>query len=158
MISENFELMHFPASEHPISGREWRLLIGMPTANPVSDSRIFPHVYVQVKLKDFVISGRGSWNRRKAIINPALRDEQRLSDLMRKLRRKLGELAAQLETQALALAEAHLNTIDSTLDMVRSEHVALESERDPEFRGRVRNEVDALNEAMERILTTVGNV
>lgn len=76
---------------------------------------------------------------------------------MRKLRRNFEELAAELEAQALDLAEEHLNKIDSTLDMVRSDNVALESERDPEFRGRVGNEMDALQEAMDRILATTGN-
>ena len=130
----------------------------MPTANPVSSFRIFHHVYVKVKLKHFAFAGRGSWTSKKACINQALRAEQLFPDLMRKLRHNFEELAVELEAQALALAEEHLNKIDSTLDIVRSDNVALESERDPEFRGRVGNEMDALREAMDRILATTGNV
>ncbi len=76
---------------------------------------------------------------------------------MRKLKRTFEELAAKLDADALALVEEHLSSIDSTLDMVRSENVALESERDPEFRTRVGNEIDALNQAMDPILAAVGN-
>ncbi|KAK3903178.1 hypothetical protein C8A05DRAFT_43557 [Staphylotrichum tortipilum] len=102
-------------------------------------------------------SGRGSWERKKAVINEALRDEQLFANMMRKLKRTFEELAAKLDTDALALVEEHLGSIDGTLDMVRSENVALESERDPEFRTRVGNEVDGLNEAMDPILAAVGH-
>ncbi len=105
-----------------------------------------------------VFIGTGSWGRKKAIINQALRDEHLFTDLIRKFKRKFEELAVQLETDALALVEEHLDTIDGTLDMVRSENVALESERDPVFRARVGDEIDDLNEAMGRVLATVGNV
>jgi hypothetical protein len=77
---------------------------------------------------------------------------------MRKFKRKFEELASQLETDARASVEEHLDSIDGTLDMVRSENVALESERDPVFRARVGDEIDRLNEAMDRILAAVGNV
>jgi hypothetical protein len=77
--------------------------------------------------------------------------------MMRKLKRTFEELTVNLDADALALVEEHLDSIDGTLDMVRSENVALESERDPEFRTRVGNEIDDLNEAMDPILAVVGN-
>jgi hypothetical protein len=77
--------------------------------------------------------------------------------MMSKLKSTFEELAANLDADALALVEEHLGSIDGTLDMVRSENIALESERDPEFRIRVGNEIDGLNEAMDPILAAVGN-
>jgi hypothetical protein len=102
--------------------------------------------------------GTGSWARKKAIINGTLNREQLFTDLMWKLNRKFGELAAQLDTDALASVGEHLDAVEDTLDMVRSENVAEESERDPVFRARVADEVEGLTEAMERILAAIGNV
>ncbi|KAK4041410.1 hypothetical protein C8A01DRAFT_14819, partial [Parachaetomium inaequale] len=102
-------------------------------------------------------SGRGSWARKKAIINRALSNEKLFTDLMRKFKHKFNDLAAQLETDALVLVEAHLGVIEGTLNMVRSENIALESERDPEFRARVAGEVEGVKEAMENVWVTVSH-
>jgi hypothetical protein len=101
--------------------------------------------------------GTGSTVKKIAIINRALGDEQLLKDLMRKFKRKFGELATQLEADLLSLVDEHLDAIDNTLDMVRSENVALESERNPVFRARVGDEISDLKEEMDRVLATVGN-
>jgi hypothetical protein len=42
--------------------------------------------------------------------------------------------------------------------MVRSEHVALESERDPEFRIRVAEELEHVKEGLERVQAGCGVV
>lgn len=102
--------------------------------------------------------GSGSWSRKKAIINQALSDEQQFTDLMRKLKRNFKELATKLDTDVLALVKEQLDAIDGTLDMIRNENVALESERDPAFRACVENVIESLNEAMDRVLAAVGNV
>jgi hypothetical protein len=41
--------------------------------------------------------------------------------------------------------------------MVRNENVAVESERDPEFRGRVRTEVRATVEKVRRLQDVMGS-
>lgn len=105
-----------------------------------------------------MFTGTGSWARRKGIINGALRREELLDDLMEKFKRKFGELAEKLEDNVRDSVEEHLGVVDSTLDMVRDENVALESERDPAFRTRVADELRELKEAMERVLATVGGV
>lgn len=128
----------------------------MPIANPVRWKPIFPIIFVSTLINMFV--GTGSWARKKGIINGTLRRERLFADLIRKPRRKFEELAAQFDTDALALVEEHLDAIGGTLDMVRSENVAAESERDPAFRARVADEVEELMEAMERILAAIGNV
>lgn len=100
--------------------------------------------------------GGGSWARKKSIINGTLRNEQLFADLMSKFKNKFEDLATQLETDAWALVEDHLRGIEGTLDMVRSENIALESERDPAFRARVADEVRGAVQAIERIRVTVG--
>jgi hypothetical protein len=70
---------------------------------------------------------------------------------MSKFKREFGELATRLETDAVALVEEHLGVVEDTLNMIRSENVALESERDPGFRARVADEVRDVKEAMEHI-------
>ncbi|KAG7286745.1 hypothetical protein NEMBOFW57_009059 [Staphylotrichum longicolle] len=101
-------------------------------------------------------SGGGSWGRKKSIINGALRNEQLFTEVMSKFKNKFEDLATQLETDAWALVQDHLRGIEGTLDMVRSENIALESERDPAFRARVADEVRSAVQAIERIRVTVG--
>jgi hypothetical protein len=104
-----------------------------------------------------VIAGRGSWARKKAIINGALSSDQLFTDLMRKFKHKFNDLATQLKTDALVLVDAHLDVIEGTLNMVRSENVAVESERDPGFRARVAEVVESVKEAMDGVWVTASN-
>ncbi|KAH6633922.1 hypothetical protein B0J18DRAFT_414751 [Chaetomium sp. MPI-SDFR-AT-0129] len=94
-------------------------------------------------------AGRGSWDRKKAIINGALRREALFRELMQKLKRKFEDLATQLETDARAAVGEYLDGVKNSLDMVRSENVALEAERDPEFRTRVAKELGRAKGWME---------
>jgi len=51
---------------------------------------------------------------------------------------------------------SHLSVIEGTLDIIRSENVALESERDPEFRRRVETELRSARDEIRRIEEVVG--
>ncbi|KAK4249146.1 hypothetical protein C7999DRAFT_39705 [Corynascus novoguineensis] len=93
--------------------------------------------------------GPGSWARKKGIINGTLGNEQLFRELMRKFKCNFGELATQLDSDVLASVEEYLEDIENTLDMIRSENVVQESERDPEFKARVAHEADELEKAME---------
>lgn len=74
---------------------------------------------------------------------------------MKGFRRQLKALADDLQTDLVAAVETHLDVVRGTLDIIRSENVASESERDPAFRGRVQMEVGAAKDNMQRILEVV---
>ncbi|KAI0003171.1 hypothetical protein F4779DRAFT_602144 [Xylariaceae sp. FL0662B] len=96
-------------------------------------------------------SGRGSDARRKAIINNAVRRESLFADLLQEFRKSFGELAAEFQESVQDAARTHLDNIRATLDIVRSDNVALESETDPGFRARVEAEVMAAKDEMKRL-------
>ena len=77
--------------------------------------------------------------------------------LMRKLNNSFKELANNLQTEVQASVAESLDVISGTLDMVRSENVALESERDPDFRNRVDAELREVVVEMARIAGVVSN-
>ncbi|KAK4119755.1 P-loop containing nucleoside triphosphate hydrolase protein, partial [Parathielavia appendiculata] len=96
-------------------------------------------------------SGSGSWGRKKDIINGTLRNEAHFKNLMQKLKREFEDLASRFEDDVRSAVEEHLGVTKGTLDMVRSEHVTLESERDPEFRARVAEELGHVKEGLEQV-------
>lgn len=75
---------------------------------------------------------------------------------MKKFRNRFYTLANNFQTDIEAAAETHLDVVQRTLDIVRSENAALESEQDPEFRGRVEAEIAAVKEGIRRIQVAVG--
>ncbi|KAK0644136.1 hypothetical protein B0T16DRAFT_438330 [Cercophora newfieldiana] len=102
-------------------------------------------------------SGSGSWGRKKAIINGKLADDDLFRGLMRRLKSDFKELANTLQTDVQASVAESLEVVRGTLDMIRSENVALESEKDPGFRTRVDVELKEVIEAMGRIQGVVSN-
>lgn len=78
------------------------------------------------------------------------------ADHMRHFRNKFNVVALEFGVGLKAQIEAHLDVICGTLDILRSENVASESEQDTEFRNRVEASVAATKENMRQILTTVG--
>jgi hypothetical protein len=56
-----------------------------------------------------------------------------------------------------AAIATHLSVITNTLNIVRDENVALESERDLEFRGRVERGVREAVEEIRRIQGVIGS-
>jgi len=95
--------------------------------------------------------GRGSDERRKAIINKRLADETIFESLQIKFKNRFNAIAQSLQSDIQAVAEAHLSVITNSLNIVRNENVALESERDPEFRSRVAREVRAVRHEICRL-------
>ena len=74
---------------------------------------------------------------------------------MRRFRNEFGDLATAFQAQVKAAVREHLDVVTGTLDILRSENVALESERDPEFRRRVGSELRRAREVMGRISAVV---
>ncbi|KAH8664648.1 hypothetical protein BX600DRAFT_464800 [Xylariales sp. PMI_506] len=96
-------------------------------------------------------SGSGSDRRRKNIINGTVGREGLFEGLLRDFEKGFAILATELQEKLQATVRSHLDDLKATLDMVRSENVALESEKNPEFRGRVEVCVIASKDKMESI-------
>lgn len=70
---------------------------------------------------------------------------------MKEFRNKFKELANDLQSEIEAAVEEHLGFVRRTLDMVRNDNVALESEQDPAFRGRVGAKIGTAKNNIRRI-------
>ncbi|KAK6859171.1 hypothetical protein PG995_005024 [Apiospora arundinis] len=69
---------------------------------------------------------------------------------------EFAKIADKLQEDLQSTVKLHLESVRVTLDMVRSENVALESERDPEYRARVQARVEMANEEIKRVHELVG--
>jgi hypothetical protein len=86
-----------------------------------------------------------------------LEDEDLFQGLMRRLKSRFRELANALQTAVQASITESLDVVRGTLDMIRSENIALESEKDPGFRDRVDAELKTVVAEMARIRGVVNN-
>ncbi|PMD51050.1 uncharacterized protein K444DRAFT_543887 [Hyaloscypha bicolor E] len=101
-------------------------------------------------------SESGNDLRRKRIINDKLKEESLFEDLMENFRKSFSHLANNLQRSIEAAIETHLDIVQRTLDIVKSENVAPEREQDPDFRGRVEAEIKTAREKIRQIQATVG--
>lgn len=95
--------------------------------------------------------GKGSWVRKKNIINAALRNEQLFEAVMRKLKDGFEELAAALQADVQAAVGSDLNGIRNTLDIVRNGDAARASEEELAFRSKVAEEIRSLKQRLDLI-------
>ncbi|KAF1811517.1 hypothetical protein P152DRAFT_459457 [Eremomyces bilateralis CBS 781.70] len=97
--------------------------------------------------------GTGSDARRKHIINTRFGDHAcgLFMELHRCCRDKFSQWAEELENRVQEVIISHLEAVQTVLSMLRDGHAALEGDRDPEFRGRVDDEVERIRREMERI-------
>lgn len=100
--------------------------------------------------------GTGSDRRRKNIMGNAFGDPGLFEDLMRGFKRRSYELANSLQTDIEQTVRIHLDAVKETLNIIRDENVAMESDRNPEFREAVETQVDAASEQMARVREVVG--
>jgi len=70
---------------------------------------------------------------------------------MRQWRKKFNELVDEVQDDIAAAVATHLGVIGESLDMIRSENIALESEGNPEFRRRVEGAVRDGSAEMQRL-------
>ena len=98
-----------------------------------------------------ITTGRGSDRRRKQIIGDKLSDEIVFVSLHRSFKNQFSVLAENLQSDIQEALTTHISVITNTLDMVRNENVARESERDPEFRSRVETKVQVVIEEVRRL-------
>jgi hypothetical protein len=86
-----------------------------------------------------------------------LNDETIFVSLQRSFKTRFSSLAENLQDNIQAAVAIHLSVITNTLDIVRNENVALESERDPAFRGRVERVVRAALQEVRRLQSVTGS-
>ncbi|KAK7964343.1 hypothetical protein PG988_011317 [Apiospora saccharicola] len=103
-----------------------------------------------------LMAGTGSDARRKGIINRAVRSDALFRNLLSQFKGGFATVADKLQEELKDKIELHLENVRVTLDMVRSENVALESERDPGFRARVQAEVERANGEIKRVHELAG--
>ncbi|KAI0183617.1 hypothetical protein EV127DRAFT_352330 [Xylaria flabelliformis] len=102
-------------------------------------------------------SGTGSDARRKAIINSAVRQNGLFPDLLKRFKKGFEGHVNNCQELIQDVLSSHYDAIWDTFQIVRNDNVALESEKDPEFRGQVKSKLEVTKERMERvqsILTT----
>jgi hypothetical protein len=75
---------------------------------------------------------------------------------MKKFRRTFKGLADDFQSSMEDTIKTHLDSIRATLDIIRSENAVLDSEQDPEFRGRVAAEIETVEDNIRRILAAIG--
>jgi hypothetical protein len=66
-------------------------------------------------------------------------------------------LAESLQNDIQVAVATHLVGITNTLDIVRNENVASESEKDPRFRGRVERKVREVMEEVRRLQSVISS-
>jgi hypothetical protein len=99
----------------------------------------------------------GSDSRRKKIIKERFSDEMMFEELQINFKDGFRTLAERLQSDVQAAVATHLSVITYTLNIVRNENVALESERDPEFRDRVEREVKVIMHGIRRLQGVIGS-
>ncbi|OQV10816.1 hypothetical protein CLAIMM_14754 isoform 3 [Cladophialophora immunda] len=99
--------------------------------------------------------GTGSDMRRKRIIRDGFGDDRLFDNHRRRFRNRFSDLARDLQDNIQEAIATHLAAIQSDLDTLKNENVALESERHPEFRRRVEEAVRDIRHRMEEAYTVV---
>jgi len=66
-------------------------------------------------------------------------------------------LSQELQDDIKTAIAIHLSVIIDTLDIVRNENAAIESEKDPEFRGRVERVVRDFKEKVRSLQGVMGS-
>ncbi|GKT44288.1 uncharacterized protein ColSpa_04469 [Colletotrichum spaethianum] len=95
--------------------------------------------------------GAGSDRRRKNIIGNAIEHHDLFPKYMRDCRARLKVVADALQTGLREAIQAHLEVFGVTLDLIRDENVATESEENPQLRMCLQREIHAAREQLERI-------
>lgn len=131
----------FPSC-HQLAPSPWLFHISLP--------------YIGIRLHANIAAGTGSWARKKRIINAALGNEELFRGPMRRFQNEFEDLAAKLQTDIQAAVRADFDVIKATLDMVRNEDVAAQSDEDRAFRLRVMEQARAANQELARVLATLG--
>ncbi|KAI0440325.1 hypothetical protein F4803DRAFT_527987 [Xylaria telfairii] len=100
-------------------------------------------------------NGRGSDARKKAIIHSAVKRNCLFPDLLESFKNGFNDYVDGAQERIREIVGSHFDAIKGTLQIVRGDNVTLESEMDPEFRGRVESRLEATRGEMERVYSTL---
>jgi len=81
-----------------------------------------------------------------------------LNDHRRDCKAEFRKIASELQDKVNEIVYQQVDLVEADLQMLRDENVVLESERNPEFRGRVMEEVRSVRREAERIGRVVADV
>ena len=81
----------------------------------------------------------------------ALSNHGLFSDIMTRLRSEFRVLADTLQASIDNAVESYRQQVKSTLDLVRDENTAIESQQDPAFHNRVDEAVQSAREEMQSV-------
>ncbi|KAH6642927.1 hypothetical protein C7974DRAFT_301862 [Boeremia exigua] len=101
--------------------------------------------------------GTGSDQRRKRLIKGGFGDRDLMETYRRACKAGFKALARSLQEQISEVVGQQIQLIEADLQILNSENVVLESERNPQFRRRVGSELDFVRKELERaqrIVTT----
>ena len=139
--------MRFPAFGVLSWAKSWSSL-----TTPATEKEVIPYINKNYSMNILIdVIGRGSDARRKNIINTKLADETIFDSLRIMFRNRFRTLTEELQSDIQVAVVTHLSIITNTLDIVRNENIAIESERDPEFRRRVERKVETVKREIRRI-------
>ncbi|PQK15746.1 hypothetical protein BB8028_0006g00680 [Beauveria bassiana] len=96
-------------------------------------------------------SGTASHGRRKAMITGAFGNQDLFDGIMKKLRTEFKELAKTAQNDVTAAVQSYLSEIGNTLNLLRDENTANESQRDAAFHRRVSNALKASQETLRDV-------
>jgi hypothetical protein len=91
------------------------------------------------------------------VINRTINSQDMFRGHMRTFSRRFDAIVTAFETGAREMVRTHLGGLRESLDMLRSENIAMESERDEAFRQRVQRAERSARQEMERIQTVATN-
>ncbi|GAW21284.1 hypothetical protein ANO14919_108030 [Xylariales sp. No.14919] len=100
-------------------------------------------------------SGTGSDARRKSTINSGVRRNGLFLDLLKSFKTDFNEHVNNTQDSIREAVRSSFSAIQGTFDIIRNDNVALESERDPEFRGRVEKVLAATKENMKGVYDVI---
>ncbi|RWA11880.1 hypothetical protein EKO27_g3224 [Xylaria grammica] len=100
-------------------------------------------------------SGTGSDARRKSAINSGVRRNGLFLDLLKSFKTDFNEHVNNTQDGIREAVRSSFSAIQGTFDIIRSDNVALESEKDPEFRGRVERVLATTKENMKGVYDVI---
>jgi hypothetical protein len=102
--------------------------------------------------------GGGSDRRRKNLITGKFGSPALLNDHRSVCKESFREIARRLQDKVNEVVNQQVAAVEADLHMLSHENVALESEREPEFRRRLGAVVESAMEEVEEIGRVVGDI
>ncbi|KAJ6789790.1 hypothetical protein PWT90_02340 [Aphanocladium album] len=102
--------------------------------------------------------GSGVDRRRKNIIERAFGDEELFEGIMQKLLTQFRAIARATQDDVTAAVRRYLEKVHATMDLVRDENTAIESQRDLVFHRRVSEAMKSAQQTMRSVASRISNL